>query len=142
MYKATLKFIGAAGQLRTGVSSNGNNWYVQPMLFETVESNPSYAPKKIVIDAWNDNISVLGAPGAVGSIYNVVGYPESREHQAKWYTSIRMSSVDLASASAPSPVVAPPAAAPASGAAPVTPPMENMNATGNNARPSEDDLPF
>lgn len=141
MYKATLKFIGAADQLRNGTTSNGTSWYVQPMLFETIESNPSYAPKKVVVDAWNDNISVLGTPGAVGSVYNVVGYPESREYNSKWYTSIRMSSIELASAAAPSPVVAPPAAAPvapvSSGAAPATSP-----ATTTSSAAEADDLPF
>jgi hypothetical protein len=135
MYKATLKFVGAAGELRSGQGNNGP-WYVQPMLFETVESNASYQPKKIVVDAWNDNINLFGQAGASGSAFEVTAYPESREYNGKWYTSLRMTSAKASAVSTGVPSAPP--------AAPMAAPAPEMTQSPSQpaATQEADDLPF
>lgn len=72
------------GTSLSGVGQNGT-WRKQEFVIETMDQYP----KRICIEAWNDDVRLLETlqPGNVVKVFFNV---ESREYEGKWYTQCRM----------------------------------------------------
>lgn len=89
MYTATLKFLGAAGEMKTFAKQDGGVNYKQELLFETIEANQNIKPSKVVLSAWNDSINIFAAAQS-GTTFDVKAFVSSREHNGKYYTDIKL----------------------------------------------------
>jgi len=69
-------------QMQTGAGKNGD-WKKQEVIIET--TNGKYT-KKVAVEFWNDLAETVFK---VGSEISVSIDVESREHNDKWYTSIK-----------------------------------------------------
>ena len=70
--------------LQEGVGRDGNPWKVQQYILETQEQYP----KKVCFDLIGEE-RINNNPAAVGALVKVSFDIESREFNARWYTSIR-----------------------------------------------------
>ena len=149
MYTATLKFLGAAGEMKTFQKQDGGVNYKQELLFETIEANQNIKPSKVVLSAWNDSINIFAAAQS-GTAFDVRAFVSSREHNGKYYTDIKLWKAERsqtqtqASGSAPA-AVTPAPVAPASqqdtaNITSDTPPASITSPA--NAGDTMDDLPF
>ena len=79
---------------QSGSSARGN-WNKQEFVIET---NDQY-PKKICISAWNERANEVGQI-PIGTAVKVAVNIESREFNGKWYTDVRMWSIQVENAAA------------------------------------------
>ena len=108
---------------KTGQGQNGE-WLIQEFVIETTDQ----FPKKICLEAWNDQGKVIQTIQQ-GTEITVSFNPESKEYQGKWYTKLKVWKIVNASGQSIAPV--------SNGGlnAPLPP-------TGNVPPPFDGDLPF
>jgi len=115
-----------------GTGKNGP-WIKQDFLVETIETYP----KKISMGAWNDLAGQVKTI-APGSTLKIAFRIESREYNARWYTDVRTTKIDVmeAGTSVPPVTSGEPMAQPAYANTPAA--TDTMVASDNVS----DDLPF
>lgn len=79
---------------QSGTSARGS-WNKQDFVIET---NEQY-PRKICISAWNERANEVGQI-PIGTAVKVAVNIESREFNGKWYTDVRMWSIQVENATA------------------------------------------
>jgi len=69
-------------QKEGGQSKAGKEWSKQTVILET----PGQYATKVAVDLWGDKVGSL----SVGEITTVSYNPESREHNSRWYTTLKV----------------------------------------------------
>lgn len=72
--------------VQSGQSQNGE-WKKQEFIIET----EGQYPKKVCVSLWGDKVDSIGN----GSVVSVDLNAESREHNGRWYTELRVWKVDI-----------------------------------------------
>ena len=80
-----------------GTGKNGP-WIKQDFLVETIETYP----KKVCMGAWNELAGQVKTI-APGSTVKIAFRIESREYNARWYTDVRPTKIDVMAAGSPAP---------------------------------------
>lgn len=109
-------------------SSDRGSWSRQEIIIEI----PGQFPRQVCLSLWNEQVNEASRFN-IGDILKVGVDIQSREYNGKWYTSIRPWRMEVEAIG----VAPPPAAAPATPAAPV-----DGEDPFNTASSQEDDLPF
>jgi len=77
---------------KSGTGANGQ-WVIQEFVIETMDQYP----KKVCLEAWNDKAQMVKSL-APGTEVLVSFNPESREYNGRWYTSLKVWKIDMATA--------------------------------------------